>query len=77
MPRRAVDLKPRPKTGLAIGSHDAQSGLPGDGGKAAASLDPTRERHAPGAGFLSLRGTGKGLWDAPARLIQNKRDEWS
>ena len=29
------------------------------------------------SGFLSLRGTGKGLWgDSPARHVADLRDEW-
>lgn len=36
------------------------------------------ERATPRAsGFLSLRGTGKGLWgDLPARHVADLRDEW-
>jgi hypothetical protein len=77
MARRTIALKPRQGTTLAHGSN-AQSPLPGEDGQAVpASLDPRRNAQATGAGFLSLRGTGKGLWEAPAQMTQDEREEWS
>src|SRR5690349_14341710 len=75
MSGRTVDSKLRPRTGLACDSNDARSDFPGDDSQdVAASLDSVK--HLASAGFLSLRGTCKGLWGASEHLIQNERDEW-
>lgn len=81
MPLRTIGLEQGRSTlpELAARAHAGEPSLLTKHGKPfAAIVSPDIVLQTrPKVRFLSLRGTGRGLWgDAPARTVADLRDEW-